>query len=506
MVRKCKCSGGCCGPQTDEVSRRGFLTVIGAGAATAAVGAPGMGRLAPDPLLARGAWLAGRRPSCSPSPVRVYRSGVHTDARMHLGGIGTGNIEIGCDGQFTRWLLFNTLPGTPACGFVPLMFAVKAGDATRLLQTAGGPDWPRVKQIEMIGEYPIATLKFVDADLPVKLQLSAFTPFAPLDSRFSSMPLAALVFRVQNPTDKKQTISLAALMQNPVGYDAMGAAIDGVTHDKFAGNVNEPLGDGKAVGLTMRAEPGKDPTLDKPVKLFVGENLAPLAQMADECPKTLAVTVMENNQPPAPNAAEGARDVIWFEEPTIDTSEATLAAAKKAVEAGATLVFSGKSLPLLALYARSERPATRPDVVFEDFEHGYDKWKVEGDAFGSQPATGTLPNQNTVTGFKGKGLVNSFVGGDDATGKLVSQPFTIKRNFIRFLIGGGSHPTTQIRLIVGGKVVRASSGHDDERPHVRAVGRSRVRRKKSPHRDRRSTERGRGGTSTSTRSNSPIRY
>lgn len=39
MVRKCKCSGGCCGPQTDEVSRRGFLTVVGAGAATATVAA-----------------------------------------------------------------------------------------------------------------------------------------------------------------------------------------------------------------------------------------------------------------------------------------------------------------------------------------------------------------------------------------------------------------------------------------------------------------------------------
>ncbi len=51
MVRKCKCAGGCCGSQTDEVSRRGFLTVIGAGAATAAAGAS-MGRLAPDPRLA----------------------------------------------------------------------------------------------------------------------------------------------------------------------------------------------------------------------------------------------------------------------------------------------------------------------------------------------------------------------------------------------------------------------------------------------------------------------
>ncbi len=459
MVRKCKCAGGCCGPQTDGVNRRDFLTVIGAGAATAAAGGPALADLlqsqtSPEEL-AR--W---KKALMEPASVRVYKSGVNDDARMHLGGIGTGNIEIGCDGQFTRWQLFNTLSD----GYVPLMLAVKTGDVARLLQTAGGPDLPRIKQIEMIGEYPIATLKYVDADLPVKLELSAFTPFAPLDSRFSSIPLAALVFRVQNPTDTKQTVSLAALMQNPVGYDALGAASDGVKHDKYGGNVNEPLREGKAVGLNMRAEPGKAPTLDKTVNIYMAENLAPLGQMADECPKNLTLSVMENNQPPAPNA-EGTGDVIWFEEPAIDTSEATLAAAKKAVEAGATLVFSGRSLPLLALYAGSRgTPARRrPNVVFEDFEHGYDKWKVEGDAFGREPAKGTFPNQQPVTGFKGKGLANSYIGDDNATGKLISQPFTIKRNYIRFLIGGGAHRRTQIRLIVAGKVVRASSGHNEER-------------------------------------------
>ena len=120
----------------------------------------------------------------------------------------------------------------------------------------------------------------------------------------------------------------------------------------------------------------------------------------------------------------------------------------------------------MALYAGhcGGKPShERPDKVFEDFENGYDKWKVEGDAFGREPAKGTLPNQQPVTGFAGKGLVNSFVGGDNSTGKLVSQPFTIERNYIRFLIGGGSHPTTQIRLIVDGKVVRASTGRNDER-------------------------------------------
>ena len=36
------------------------------------------------------------------------------------------------------------------------------------------------------------------------------------------MPLAVFVFRIQNPTKQKQTVSLAALMQNPVGYEPTG--------------------------------------------------------------------------------------------------------------------------------------------------------------------------------------------------------------------------------------------------------------------------------------------
>jgi len=96
-----------------------------------------MGRLAPDPLFAEelDRW---KKALMQASPATVYRSGVHSDARMHLGGIGTGNIEIGCDGQFTRWQLFNTLSD----GLVPLMFAVKAGDTTRSFKRGRTGDWP----------------------------------------------------------------------------------------------------------------------------------------------------------------------------------------------------------------------------------------------------------------------------------------------------------------------------------------------------------------------------
>jgi D-alanyl-lipoteichoic acid acyltransferase DltB (MBOAT superfamily) len=37
-----------------------------------------------------------------------------------------------------------------------------------------------------------------------------------------------------------------------------------------------------------------------------------------------------------------------------------------------------------------------------------------------------------VSGFLGQGLVNSFLRGDDTTGRLTSQPFTVERRFIRY--------------------------------------------------------------------------
>src|SRR5258708_218704 len=78
------------------------------------------------------------------------------------------------------------------------------------------------------------------------------------------------------------------------------------------------------------------------------------------------------------------------------------------------------------------------DIPIADFEGPtYGDWIVEGTAFGRGPAQGALPGQMPVTGFLGKGLVNSFFQGDGSTGTLTSPEFTIERRYLRFLIGGG---------------------------------------------------------------------
>ena len=471
MTRKCKCSGPC-GPQispitpADGVTRRQFINILGVGAvgAGALLAQPGLvfGDTTPTPDAAVTEWLRTVRQTRAPL---VYRSDTHFDARFPLGGIGTGTLDIGPDGQLRNWQLFNTLID----GFVPLVFAVKAGETVRVLQTTDDLGMTRVGQIEMTGQYPIADLQYRDPALPVTVSLLAFTPFAPLDTALSSLPLACFVFKAHNPTAQTQTVSLAALMQNPVGYDAQepqSLSYSTVEHPSVGANVNTVLQEGGATILTMSAVSSPLPTLTRRLHLYTNAEPEVLIARKGERPELLTIEDVQHLADGTPSSVPSAQVVIWLEDAVQDFPEKTLLGVQAAVTAGATLIFSGKTLPLVQAYRQTPEPTANQgntaDTVFEDFEGGYDHWTVEGTAFGTKPGAGTLDAQQAVSGFTGKGLANSYVGGDTATGRLTSKPFTITQNFIRFLIGGGDHPGTQMRLVIGGKVVRTASGQNSE--------------------------------------------
>ena len=108
--------------------------------------------------------------------------------------------------------------------------------------------------------------------------------------------------------------------------------------------------------------------------------------------------------------------------------------------------------------------APRASVVFADFEGPTwpAGWTTEGTAFGSQPRG--MPNANmTLKNQQGNAVATSFAGSDQTTGKLISPTFTIQRNFISFLLGGGKHPNEiHVDLLVDGKVVRTATGHGSD--------------------------------------------
>jgi endoglucanase Acf2 len=100
---------------------------------------------------------------------------------------------------------------------------------------------------------------------------------------------------------------------------------------------------------------------------------------------------------------------------------------------------------------------------FEDvaFAEG---WISTGDAF-ERPAQGTAKGQTTVEKYLGKGLVNSFTAekGDGAMGTLTSPEFTVDRDFISLMVGGGNNPgRTEVRLVIDGATVASATGEQSE--------------------------------------------
>ena len=92
----------------------------------------------------------------------------------------------------------------------------------------------------------------------------------------------------------------------------------------------------------------------------------------------------------------------------------------------------------------SDDPATYTPptgTVLEDFEStSFAPWRTTGTAFGDGPTAGNAPGQGGVSGYLGDQLANSINGGDATRGTLTSPEFTISRDYLNFLIGGGNHP------------------------------------------------------------------
>lgn len=112
------------------------------------------------------------------------------------------------------------------------------------------------------------------------------------------------------------------------------------------------------------------------------------------------------------------------------------------------------------------------DILLSDFEESNyawlpgGVWTATGNCFGPGPALGTLPGQQTVDGYLGNGLVNTYLNGDGSTGTLTSPPFTVQRKYIKFLIGGGNwRGQTCLNMLVNGQVVRSAVGVGD-REHL----------------------------------------
>lgn len=145
--------------------------------------------------------------------------------------------------------------------------------------------------------------------------------------------------------------------------------------------------------------------------------------------------------------------------------------------------LASRNLTALDGRARSAPPepvqAARPDLRFDDFEREkYERWTATGTAFGQGPVElSRVPEYQGKLGGQGERVVNTHAGApgnevgarDAATGRLTSQPFVVERNYINFLIGGGSHRgKTCLNLVIDGKVVLSATGENNNAMRARS--------------------------------------
>jgi len=309
---------------------------------------------------------------------------------MPVGGLGCGTTYLSADGRL--WYLDVTgmpppkdwadnngvlyaKPLRPPADYGSDAFRfsiIEPGTAPRALNASGYRD------ITFTGQYPVGSVRYADASTPLAVELTAFSPFCPLDVESSSIPATLLRYRITNTGNASAACTFVGTMANHV---------------------------------CLASAP-------------------PASKGSGRCP------VVRQN------------DVIT------STKPAGLVLIARAVNPAPT-----------------DDTARRPDIVVADFESGtYKGWTATGTSFGDRPrALAEVPAYQGNLRAQGSFTVNTHntrqgenvVDADKHIGTLTSDEFTIERNIVSLLVGGGRHPgQTCVNLLIDGAPVRTATGDD----------------------------------------------
>jgi len=164
---------------------------------------------------------------------RVYTGRRLACVAFPLGGVCAGTLSLGGRGQLRDWEIFNrpdkgnrvdfSFPGirVEVAGAKPVTRVLEARIAPPYEGSSGlgwenAPGLARIQSATFTAEFPFAKIAFRDPKLPVKIELTAFSPFIPHDPDASGTPGAVLRYRVTNPGAKPAKVSIAWALENPV--------------------------------------------------------------------------------------------------------------------------------------------------------------------------------------------------------------------------------------------------------------------------------------------------
>ncbi len=199
---------------------------------------------------------------------------------MPVGGIGTGNISIGGNGQWKDVEVMNK----PAIGFYGsvtpkqapcFMVFVKDAAGKKYTKTLMGPvaqaDYagaegsnapnhglPRFSTVSFDAAYPFATVNLQDENMPVTAKLKTFNPFIPADAVASGIPVAVIRYEITNTTDNTLTAAVAGSLDNFIGMDGSKVEFNSfnraIVPQGTKNNINVFKKSGNLLGIYMRSD------------------------------------------------------------------------------------------------------------------------------------------------------------------------------------------------------------------------------------------------------------
>ncbi|PWT73239.1 MAG: hypothetical protein C5B59_13880 [Bacteroidetes bacterium] len=175
-------------------------------------------------------------------PVLKHYEGKYLEkVAMPVGGIGTGNISIGGNGQLRDVEIMNK-PGIGFSGATSpklapcfLIFTEDASGKKRSKALMGpvppseyqgqqgsvAPNngYPRFQQVSFDAAYPFAVVNLDDEHMPVSAKAKMFNPYIPCDPDASGIPVAVMRYEIHNKTNAPIHISIAGSLDNFIGMD-----------------------------------------------------------------------------------------------------------------------------------------------------------------------------------------------------------------------------------------------------------------------------------------------
>jgi len=375
-------------------------------------------------------------------------TGRHLDrVAFPIGGMGAGMYCLEGSGAISHMSVKHRMEffHEPTC-WAAVCVKGKDGNVARVLE-GPIPDWkffggggtgrggtgktygfPRFRECEFLARFPFASVRLRDEAVPLDVELTGWSPFTPPDPDPASLPVGALEYRLKNTSGKPLQGVFSFNTRNFMGNGSIGPIEGGLVLYAAAGKGRDRKG-----AFAVRTD---DP-----------------AAVVDHCwfrggwwdPMTIAWNnVAEGNvvdNPPVPNNAPGASLFVPFD---LGPGQ------EKTIRLETAWYVPGSGLK----YARRSGASAGP-------------------AFRKKPSGGTADNdQQPVSGYLGKGLVNTYdPDGDGPTGTLTSPEFEISKRYLHFLVGGGPYEgKTCVNLLVDGKVVHSVCGRQQEQLEWVTVG------------------------------------